>query len=675
MSQELTLPEEGRRRVVIEGVEPQIDAGRFAAKRVVGDSVEVEADVMCDGHDEPSCVLRWRRRGDDNWQETPMKPIGNDRFRGRFTVDRLGQWEFSVVGWVDHFQTWSHDLAKRIDADQQVDVDLRIGARLVEQAAARARRDGFGDEAGALAEEAERLADSSLGEQQRASRALSDELQGLVARFPDRRFATHYEPPLPVEVERVRARFSSWYEMFPRSCADAPGEHGTFGDCEERLPYIAQMGFDVLYLPPIHPIGRAHRKGKNNARSADEDDVGSPWAIGANEGGHKAVHPRLGTLADFRRLVERAEDFDIEIALDIAFQAAPDHPWVDEHPEWFKERPDGTIQYAENPPKKYEDIYPLDFETDRWRSLWRELESVVRHWCEQGVRLFRVDNPHTKPFRMWEWLIANIKADFPETIFLSEAFTRPKVMYRLAKLGFSQSYTYFAWRNSKYGLAEYLGELTQTEAVEFMRPNFWPNTPDILTELLQTGKRSVFMLRVALAATMTASYGIYGPAFELMEHVPRHPGSEEYLDSEKYQLRHWDLDRPHSLADYIGRLNQIRRENPALQQNRHLSFHHVENDHILAYSKRTPDGSNVILTVANLDPDHTQAAMVDLDLHALGLDGERPFQVHDLVDDGRYIWQGHRNYVELDPKVSPVHVFRIGQALRSERDFDYFSSL
>jgi starch synthase (maltosyl-transferring) len=461
--------------------------------------------------------------------------------------------------------------------------------------------------------------------------------------------------------------------MFPRSTAPEPGGHGTFKDCEERLSYVAEMGFDVVYLPPIHPIGREHRKGKNNARVAAEADVGSPWAIGASEGGHKAVHPQLGTLSDFRQLVERARALDIDIALDIAFQVAPDHPYVQEHPQWFQRRPDGTIQYAENPPKKYEDIYPFDFETSDWKALWRELESVFRHWCEQGVRIFRVDNPHTKPFAMWEWLIRSIKSDFPETIFLAEAFTRPKVMHRLAKLGFAQSYTYFAWRNTKYELTEYLSELTQTKAVEYMRPNFWPNTPDILTEFLQTGKRPAFMLRVALAATMTASYGIYGPAFELMEHVPAHPGSEEYLHSEKYQVRHWNLDEHHSLKDYIGRLNRIRKENPALHQNRMTTFHHVGNDWLMAFSKRTADGENTILTVANLDVDYTQSGMVDLDLDALGLEADKAFQVHDLVDDARYVWQGHRNYVELDPKVSPVHVFRIGHKLRSERDFDYYT--
>ncbi len=666
------LPEEGRRRVVIERVAPQVDAGRFAAKRVVGDTVTVEADVFTDGHDEACCALLWRHESDDDWSSALMESRGYDHWEGQFRVDQLGRYLFSVVGWIDHFKTWRHDLQKRVDAGQDIDVDLRIGAELVEAAADNARVEGDRDAAGALSEAAARLADSELAQQERAERALAATLAELMESWAPRNYRTRFQRELPVVVERERARFSSWYEMFPRSTADDPGEHGTFADCEARLDYVAAMGFDVVYFPPVHPIGRVHRKGKNNTVVAADDDVGSPWAIGSDEGGHKAVHPRLGTLEEFRGVVERARELDMEVALDIAFQAAPDHPWVEAHPAWFRQRPDGTVQYAENPPKKYEDIYPFDFESDEWPSLWQELESVVRFWCEQGVRIFRMDNPHTKPFALWEWLIASIREDYPEAIFLAEAFTRPQVMHRLAKLGFSQSYTYFAWRNTKWELSEYLDELTHTKQVEFMRPNFWPNTPDILTEVLQTGKRAAFMARVALAATMTANYGIYGPAFELMEHVPRHPGSEEYLDSEKYQVRHWDLDQPHNLADYIGRLNRIRGQNPALQQNRLTRIHRVDNDQLFAFSKRTPNYDNVILTVANLDFDHTQAGMVELDGDALGFDVDRSFQVHDLVDDARYVWQGHRNFVQLDPQVSPVHIFRIGQRLRTEQDFDYY---
>lgn len=480
-----------------------------------------------------------------------------------------------------------------------------------------------------------------------------------------RELQLQYEPPLAVEVERERARFSTWYEMFPRSV-------GTLRDCEARLPYIAAMGFDVLYLPPIHPIGKSFRKGPNNALQAGPQDTGSPWAIGGEGGGHKAIHPELGTLEDFRRLVTQARERGIEIALDIAFQTSPDHPYVREHPEWFLKRPDGTIQYAENPPKKYQDIYPFHFEGAAWRELWTELKSVVDFWMAQGVRIFRVDNPHTKPFGFWEWLIAQVRREHPDVIFLAEAFTRPRLMYRLAKAGFSQSYTYFSWRNSKQELMDYFRELSTAPVSDFFRPNLWPNTPDILTEYLQFGGRTAFMLRLALAATLGANYGIYGPAFELMEHEPREPGSEEYRDSEKFQLRHWDVDRPDSLRDFIARVNRIRRENPALQSDRGLQFHDVENEALIAYSKVTPDGADAVLVVANLDPHHAQSGWMNLNIAALGIDTDRAFQAHDLLSSARYLWKGARNYVALDPTHTPVHIFRIRRKVRTERDFDYF---
>jgi starch synthase (maltosyl-transferring) len=432
------------------------------------------------------------------------------------------------------------------------------------------------------------------------------------------------------------------------------------------------MGFDVLYLPPIHPIGRTKRKGKNNTLTPLPDDVGVPWAIGAAEGGHKSIHPDLGTLDDFRHLVTKAQEHGMEIAMDIAFQCSPDHPYVKEHPEWFRWRPDQTVQYAENPPKRYEDIYPFEFENDNWKALWDELTHVVLYWAEQGVKIFRVDNPHTKPFHFWAYLIGKVKAQYPEAIFLAEAFTRPKVMYNLAKLGFSQSYTYFAWRNAKAELTQYLTELTQTDVKEFFRPNFWPNTPDILNEYLQFGGRPAFITRLVLAATLTANYGIYGPAFELCEATPREPGSEEYLNSEKYQIWHWDLDRPDSLKDLIARVNRIRRNNPALQSNRLLDFHPVSNDELICYSKCTDDESNIILVVANLDPHHTQAGWVDLDLEALGIRPDEQYQVHDLLGEARYLWNGAHNYVELNPHVLPAHVFLLRRRARTEHDFDYF---
>jgi starch synthase (maltosyl-transferring) len=502
--------------------------------------------------------------------------------------------------------------------------------------------------------------------------ALDEDVARIMAGLPDTGLVTMYDKELAVIVEREKARFSTWYEMFPRSCASEPGRHGTFKDCESRLPYVTTMGFDVLYLPPIHPIGRTHRKGKDNAPIADPDDPGSPWGIGSDEGGHKAVHPQLGTLEDFRRLVARAREHGIDIALDIAFQCSPDHPYVKDRPDWFRWRPDGTVQYAENPPKKYQDIYPLNFETPRWQELWEELKDVVMFWIDQGVRIFRVDNPHTKPFRFWEWLIGEVRGAHPDVIFLSEAFTRPKVMYHLAKLGFTQSYTYFAWRNTKSELTQYFTELTQTDVRECFRANLWPNTPDILTEYLQSGGRPAFAVRLVLAATLGASYGIYGPAFELCENRAAEPSSEEYLHSEKYGIRHWNIDRPDSLRELIARVNRIRGENRALQSDWSLRFHPVDNDQLICYSKQTEDLANVIIVVVNLSPHYTLSGWVELDLEPLGIDATEPYQVHDLLTDARYLWSGPRNYVELNPRTVPAHVFRVRRRIRTERDFDYY---
>ena len=596
-----------------------------------------------------------------------MQPLVNDRWRGEFQVAGLGGYRYTVLAWIDRFLTWRRDFDKRIAAGQDVSIDLLIGAELIQAAAENAS----GADRQRLSEWVLQLRHEDAKRHLR--RIVDDEeLRVLMDRYGGRDFATTYERELAVVVDRERARFSAWYELFPRSTAKEPGRHGTFRDCEERLPYVARMGFDVLYLPPIHPIGRVNRKGKNNSPEAEPGDSGSPWAIGSEEGGHKAVHPELGTLEDFRRLVASAKEFGIEVALDIAFQCAPDHPYVKEHPEWFRTRPDGTVQYAENPPKKYEDIYPFDFETPEWKELWAELKSIFVFWIQQGVRIFRVDNPHTKPFPFWGWCIGEIKAEYPDIIFLSEAFTRPRMMYRLAKLGFTQSYTYFAWRSTKHELVEYFTELTQTEVAEFFRPNLWPNTPDILTDTLQVGGRPAFALRLALAATLGASYGIYGPAFELLHHRPRHPGSEEYLDSEKYEIRRHDLEQPDSLAEFIGRINAIRRENPALHSDHRLQFHPVDNDMLLCYSKSTEDLSNVVVVVANLDPDHTQSGWVELPLKKLRLEEEQAYQAHDLLTGARYLWHGGRNYVELNPQVSSAHVFRLRRRSRTEQDFEYY---
>ncbi len=596
-----------------------------------------------------------------------MDFLVNDRWRGEFTVTEMGQYRYTVQAWVDDFKSWRQALVKKFDAGQDVSIDLLTGAELVDEAGKRATgSDGKKLKTVALALRSDRETSN------RIRIALGDELAELMARCPDKGLAAIYDRELVTVVDRPKARFSAWYEMFPRSCASVPGQHGTFKDCEGRLPYIAGMGFDVLYFPPIHPIGRTHRKGKNNNPAPGPDDPGSPWAIGSKEGGHKDVHPQLGTLEDFRQLVAKTGEHGMEIAIDLAFQCTPDHPYVNEHPEWFRWRPDRTVQYAENPPKKYEDIYPLNFESEKWQELWAELKEVVLFWIDRGVRVFRVDNPHTKPFHCWEWLIGEVKRDYPDVIFLAEAFTRPKVMYQLAKLGFTQSYTYFAWRNTKWELTQYFTELTQTEVREYFRPNLWPNTPDILTEYLQMGGRPAFMARLVLAATLGANFGIYGPAFELCESQAKELGSEEYLDSEKYEIKKWDITKPDSLRDFIARVNRIRRENPALQEDWTLRFHPIDNDQLICYSKQTEDLSNIIVIVVNLDPHHRHSGWVEFPLQTLGIDHGQAFQVHDLLSDARHLWHGNRNYVELDPQVVPAHIFRLRRRVRTERDFDYF---
>jgi starch synthase (maltosyl-transferring) len=657
------------RRVVIENVQPEIEGGRFPIKRVIGERVEVSADVYADGHDVVYAVLQHRSPSRAEWQEVAMQALANDRWKAEFAVSEQGRYCYTVRAWVDPFQSWCRDVRKKYEAGQNVALDLLVGVRLIEEAAKRAtgadskRLVGWASELKEKRDKSSRVAMAS---------AQDERLAELMHRHADQRRATTYEKELAVVVDREKARFSAWYEMFPRSCADEPGRHGTFRDCEKRLPYVAAMGFDVLYLPPIHPIGRSHRKGRNNSEQAQQDDVGSPWAIGAEEGGHDAIHPQLGTLAEFKSLQAKAKDLGLEIALDLAFQCTPDHPYMKTHKEWFRVRPDGSVQYAENPPKKYEDIYPLYFENDEAGELCAELRRVALYWIGQGIRILRVDNPHTKPFEFWEWLINDIKSQHPDVLFLAEAFTRPKVMYHLAKLGFTQSYTYFAWRNTKWELTEYFTELTRIEVREYFRPHLWPNTPDILTEFLQFGGRPAFMIRLILAATLGASYGIYGPAFEHCENRPLKPGSEEYLDSEKYQLRHWDLGNPNSLQSLIARVNQIRKQNPALQGDWSLRFHGSDSDQLMVYSKTSADLSNIIVTVVNLDPYHTQSGWVDLSLEALGLDPHQPYQMHDLLSDARYLWHGPHNYVQLDPTAMPAHIFRIRRRVRTERDFDYF---
>jgi starch synthase (maltosyl-transferring) len=629
-------------RVVIRGVRPEIECGRFAIKRTVGEEVQVEADIFADGHDDLTCVLCYRHSGESGWKETPMQALGNDQWRGQFIVEQLGDYFYTIKGWIDHYGTWARHLETKVNAGQDVTIDLKIGAALLADAAARAA----GWDAETLAQAAKSLSIDA---------ALNPALTELGRRYPDKTYLAASKE-LRVTVDRERARFSAWYEMFPRSASDQPGRHGTFKDCECWVPRLREMGFDVLYLPPIHPIGRSYRKGKNNTRDAQPGDPGSPWAIGGSEGGHKSIHPELGTLEDFKALVRVAQDHGMEIALDLAYQCSPDHPYVKEHPEWFRWRPDGTVQYAENPPKKYEDIYPFEFDTVHWRSLWTELKSIVEFWIDQGVRIFRVDNPHTKPFTFWGWMIGDLKRRYPDLIFLSEAFTRPNIMYWIAKLGFTQSYTYFTWRNSKRELIEYFTELTQTEVREFFRPNLWPNTPDILHEYLQHGSRAAFMARLVLAATLGANYGIYGPPYELMENVPRNPGSEEYMNSEKYEIKHRNMNDPVTLRGFIARVNRIRRENRALQSDRNLRFHTIDNDQLICYSKTTEDKDSVVVIVVNLDWRYTQSGFVELPLDDLRINSRQPYAVTDLLTGARFTWQGPRNYVELRPYEIPAHI-------------------
>lgn len=669
------LPAEGRTRAVISDVRPAVEGGRFAVKRSMGETLTVEADCFADGHDAVLALLCWRCDDEPEslWHAAPMQPLGNDRWRGVLRPDRCGRWWYSVSAWVDPFRSWRMQMARRTD-----DADIRLaaleGAALAEAAARRAGESP--GERNQLLRWAERLRSDGTHTDAAALKALAldDAMADLASRHPDRRWPAMH-PPMPLDVDRVLARFGAWYEVFPRSLGEG-GRHGTLDDVLARLPAIAAMGFDVLYLPPVHPIGRVRRKGRNGVVTAARDDVASPWAIGAAEGGHKAVHPQLGTLEDFRRLVAEAGRHGIDIALDIALQCAPDHPWVTECPQWFRRRLDGSVQYAENPPKKYQDIYPFDFECEDWRGLWQALAGIFRHWMEQGVKVFRVDNPHTKSFAFWEWLIGMLRREDPDLVFLSEAFTRPQVMHRLARLGFNQSYTYFTWRNTRAELTDYMRELCSPPGADYFRPNLWPNTPDILPEFLQTGGRPAFVARLVLAATLSPSYGLYGPAFELMEQRPREPGSEEYLDSEKYQLReagHADGD---GLAPLIATVNRIRRDCPALQHLGGLTFLPVDNSQLIAYAKHEPVSGNTVVVVVNLDPHHVHTGWLELDPAALGGQGgqgeEASLQMHDLLTGERYQWTRGRNFVRLDPQRLPAHIFQVRRRIRSERDFDYY---
>lgn len=655
------MPASGQIRAAIERVSPEIDGGRFPIKAVPGDVIAVEADVFADGHDYLAVRLLYKHADDADYTETAMALLVNDRWGASFVVDRHGRYTYTIEAWVDHPASWQHEIHLKVADGQRITSELLAGAQYVDGMAQRAAAAGQETDAAALRDMAALFragADSSAENRydEAVSVAESEQFLFLAKRYPERQHPARYAQELGIEVDREKAAFSTWYCLFPRSAARVEGTHGTFRDVEVLLPRIAGMGFDVLYLPPIHPIGMAHRKGKNNSVVCQPDDPGVPYGIGSELGGHDAIHPELGTVDDFKHLIAIAANYGLEVAMDLAIQCSPDHPWAKEHPEWFKKRPDGTIQYAENPPKKYQDIYPVYFETEDWQNLWLELKRVLLVWASWGVRIVRVDNPHTKPFAFWEWVIAEVKKEFPDMLFLSEAFTKPKVMQELAKRGFAHSYTYYTWRNSKYELQEYLTELTQGEMKYYFRPNFWPTTHDINPYILQGGHEPQFLIRYFLAATLSSNYGIYGPSFELMEHVP-FPNKEEYLNSEKYEIRYWDWDKTNKLTYLIGLTNRIRRENPALQRTNNLTFCTVNDDAIMAYLKVT--GDNRLLTVVNTDAYQRRAAMVQVPIWQLGIGHEQSYQVHDLLTGAYYTWRGEWNYVELDPYVLPMHLFRI----------------
>ena len=639
--------------VVIENLLPLLDGGHYPIKRIVGEDLVVEADIFKDGLDVVAAILKWRVLGKRTWRETPMNFVDNDRWRGVCTLYDEAIHEYSVEAWTDTFRSWQGEFAKKFEAGIS---DLRSealeGAALVEAAAKRARDRADRKRLLELSRQISTGANSEIH-----AIAQSGELEVLMATYPDRSAATQYDPPPRVVVDRPAALIGAWYEFFPRS-AEGRGDRGsTFRDCLSRVDDAKAMGFDVIYFPPIHPIGHTNRKGRNNSITFVSGDPGVPWAIGSEAGGHKAVEPALGTLEDFDWLQKEVRKRGMEIALDFAINCSPDHPYVKEHPDWFYKRPDGTIKYAENPPKKYEDIYPLNFRCENWRDLWAEMKSIVLFWAERGVRIFRVDNPHTKPVAFWEYLIKGVREKYPDTIFLSEAFTKPKMMKALAKAGFNQSYTYFTWRNSKRELIEYFMELTQTEMSEYFRPNLWSNTPDILPFVLQEGGRPAFMIRVALAATLSPLYGIYS-GYELCENEAL-PGREEYLDSEKYQYKERDWNAPGNIKDWIARLNKIRKENRALQLYTNLRFHDAENDAILFYSKMTPARDNIILVVVNLDPQRKQNSFVYVPIENFGQMESDVYQVQDLLSGATYTWRGRRNYVELDPDIQPAHILLV----------------
>ena len=661
----------GQSRVVIERVSPELDGGHFPIKVIPGDVVAVEADIFADGHDYLSAYLLYKHVDDATWTEAAMTPLVNDRWGASFIAEKQGHYLYTFEAWVDHLASWQHEVHLKVADGQRITSELLAGAKYVDGMVQRAGgqvTEGAKPKGKKKVEPVQESADVKALKEMAAlfrdesrydeavSIAESDQFTFYATRYPERQHPTRYEHELGVDVDRARAGFSTWYCLFPRSASREEGKHGTFKDVEALLPRISNMGFDVLYLPPIHPIGTAHRKGKNNSVICQPGEPGVPYGIGSDEGGHDAIHAELGTVDEFKHLISIAANYGMEVAMDLAIQCSPDHPWAKEHPEWFKKRPDGTIQYAENPPKKYQDIYPVYFETDDWQNLWEELKRVLLVWASWGVRIVRVDNPHTKPFGFWEWVIAGVKKEFPDMLFLAEAFTKPKVMQELAKRGFAHSYTYYTWRNTKYELEEYMNELTKSEMRYYFRPNFWPTTHDINPYSLQGGHEPQFLIRYFMAATLSSNYGIYGPSFELMEHIP-FPNKEEYLNSEKYEIRLWDWEKTNKLTYLITLVNRIRHENAALQTTNNLTFCAVNDDAIMAYLKIS--GDNRLLIIVNTDAYSRRAGFVQVPIWQLGIGPDQSYTVHDLLTEAYYTWQGEQNYVELDPYVLPMHLLRI----------------
>lgn len=652
-------------RILIENVRPAVDDGRYPVKREIGDFVEVTADVFRDGHDQIVVWLLDRQKGSKEWHRSRMRCInqGLDIWQGRFTVTEIGAHEYAIEAFSDLYSSWAADTRKKVDAKVDHSSDLLEGIEL-----AKRFLKWLPKMEQPMVREALKAAEAAKKDDARAAVLLAPGLVDVLSGNPDPATRVMTDRLYPLWVDRIGARFASWYECFPRSCAFKAGKSGTFKDVEARLPEIRAMGFDVLYFPPIHPIGVTNRKGRNNSLKCTPGDPGCPYSIGASDGGHDAVEPSLGTMKEFEHLVKVAHQHGLEIALDFAVNCSPDHPYLADHKDWFNIRPDGTIKYAENPPKKYEDIYPINFETKDREGLWEELKRIFLFWAKKGVRIFRVDNPHTKPFNFWQWVIAGVQAEYPDALFLAEAFTRPKVMKALAKLGFSQSYSYFTWRNFKQEIVEYFTELTTYPVSEYMRVNLFVNTPDIFPTFLQKGGKAAYKIRAVLAATLSSVYGIF-QGFELCEGEPI-PGKEEYMHSDKYEIRFRDWNKPGNIKELITCLNRIRQENPAMQEYDNLKFYKAENEHIIFYGKSL--GENHVLIAVNLDPFQRHNSFVYVPIADYGIKPDETYQVHDVLTDKRYLWKGERNYIDLDPAVEPANVFVLRKWTAREQDFDYY---